>query len=95
MAPGFCTYYSPCHSPYSNPTTNSAKTTQGPVENLTENSRESISTTGSKVATILSHLDTPVTFCTPIFAFAPALISTKNLFQQLITMYAATLMTLE
>lgn len=95
MAAGFCTYHSPCHSLYSNSTAHSAKTAQGPAESLIENSAEIVSTTGSEVATIPSHLDTPVAFCTPTFALAPAFISTKNLFQQLITMYTATLKTLE
>lgn len=95
MAPGFCTYYSPYHSLYSNSTTNPTKTAQDPAENLTENSKESVSTTGSKATTIPSHLDTPAAFCAPTFALAPALTSTKNLFQQLITIYVATLKTLE
>lgn len=82
-----------------NPTINSAGSAQdpaeGPAKGPGEGPAESASTAGSEAATIPSHTDTPAASRVPIPASAPTPTSTKNLLQQLITTYAATLKALE
>lgn len=79
---------------YCNPHSNFFTAISGP-DKLAGTAQDSVQDFAESVSIISSHVDTFVAICTPTLTCAPALSSTKNLFQQLITTYTATLKFLE